>query len=790
MMQNFFSIAFRNISRQKVFTFINITGLAIGFAAAFFILLWIADELSFETFNIKAKNIFRVEEDQFYSGEKYHVTVTPHPSGPVWKEKIPEIKGQTRINRLPRLLFRKDDKVFFENSIVAADSGLFEIFTLPLISGNPESALAAPHSIVLTEKLARKYFGDKDPLGESVTVENKYQFMVTGILKDLPRNTMFTFGAIIPYSFLREIGAISDSWGSNSILTFVLLENGASVESVNKKLTDVVLEFLPETKTKYMLFPLLDIHLHSQFGFGHNKGPITTIYIFSLIAFFIILIACINFINLSTAKASVRAREIGIKKVTGANRSILLVQFVLESLMTVIASMIFALVIMGLTLEAFNNISGKTFELSDIFRFRFLILFLSAGLIAGIAAAVYPAVYLTSFNPVAVLRGETLQGRRSGRLRQILVVVQISLSILIATASVFMYLQLKYLQQKDLGFEKENLICIPMADNMKVKYYSLKRELLSEPLIKGVTASMRNPVMIGSNSGGASWDGKDPEKTVLIGTNAIDYDYLQTMKMALVSGRDFSRDFVADLVRDTTGNFLINEEVARIMDVGDPVGKNFRFMGINGKIIGVMKNFHFKGADQPIEPMAFALGDTNYLRYMLVRLNPDNPTASMKTVEKVWNDIIPEYPLEFSFTSQDYNDLFSVQMRLTGLLRYFTFLAVIIACLGLYGLSSFSAERRTNEIGIRKVVGADALAIVITMSKEFVFLILISLTITLPIGWLVVRNLLKQFAFRIDINGLIFAGIAAGTLLIALITVSFQAYRATRINPAEALMTV
>jgi hypothetical protein len=442
---------------------------------------------------------------------------------------------------------------------------------------------------------------------------------------------------------------------------------------------------------------------------------------------------------------------------------------------------------MGLMLPLFNNISGKSFILSDLLNIKFIISILVVGTITGIIAGFYPALYLASFKPVTVLKGEPITGKGNGKLRQILVIIQFTLSILIAIAAIFMYMQLKHLQDTDLGFDKENLVCIPMAIDMKPKYYSLKEELLKETLIEGVTAARSNPVRIGSNSGGASWEGKDPEKRVLISTNAVDYDYLETMKMQLASGRNFSREYVSDLAKDTTGNFLINEEVVKMMGVDDAVGKSFRFMGLNGRIVGVLKNFHFKGADQPIEPIAFALTSPEYLDFILIRLAPGNIPGALKTAENVWNKTMPEYPFDYFFIDEDYNNLFRSQLRLTGLLKYFTILAVIIACLGLYGLSAYSAERRTNEIGIRKVMGAGTLVILYSMIKEFILLIMISLVIALPAGWIIVTNLLKQFASRIDMDIYMFIFIAAGTLIIALATVIFQAFKASLINPAEAL---
>ncbi len=788
MLRNFFNIAFRNIIKNKVFTLINITGMAVGLAASLLILLWIQDELSYEKFNRYAKNIYRVEEDQFYSGERYHVTVTPFPSGPVWNEKIPEIRQQARVNPwLPRLLFRNGDKVFFEYPVMAADSSFLKMFDFALLRGDPATALNSPHSIILTEALARKYYGSSNPVGKTITLENKLTFTVTGVMKELPRNTMFRFKAMIPFSFLKEAGAYYDGWDSNSIFTFVQLEEGADPKPVNKKLTDVVIEHIPQTTTKYLLFPLLDIHLHQQFGFTETNGPVTAVYIFTLIAVFVLVIACINFINLSTAKASARSKEIGIKKAAGAGQFSMMLQFMLESMLMVLVAMILSILLAGLLINVFNNISGKEFRISDLFQAKFVAGFIITGLIAGFISGIYPAFYMSTIQPVAVLKGVSGSGKGNGRLRQILVVIQFTLSILIGIAAVFMYKQLQYMLDKDLGYDKNNLIAIQMTGHMKSKYYSLKKEFQKENLIQDVTASTWSPVNIGSNSGGAQWEGKDPDRNVLIGTNCIDYDYLKTMKMKLVSGRDFSTDFPADMAHDTTGNFLVNEEVVKTMGIGDPVGKSFRFMGLRGRIVGVMKNFHFKGADQVIEPVAFALTDTSRFNQLLIRLTPGNIPASLKSVEKVWKEVVPDYPLDYTFIDQDYKNLFRTQVRLASLLKYFTILAVIIACLGLYGLASYSAQRRVNEIGIRKVMGADPHMIIYAMSKDFLVLVVISIIIAVPVGWIIVQNLLKQFAYRINISVPVFIVIAAGAVIIALLTISYQAFRATRINPAVAL---
>ena len=794
MIKNTFRIVFRNISRQKGFTLINVTGLAVGLTAALLILMWVMDELSFENFNEHADQIYMVNQDQFYTGERYRVAVTPQPCSPVWKERIPEISETSRFSFLPRMLFRIGNKVFYETQIKAADSGILNIFTFPLLLGDANTALRDPHSIILSQKLSKKYFGDLNPIGKVITLENRNQFTVTAVMKDIPKNSMFNpsqspytgIEAIIPYSYLNQAGMADNSWGNNNILTFILLGNNADIKSINKKLTDIVVEHNPETNAKFFLTPWLDFRLHAQYGFQDGKGEIVKIYIFIAIAIFILLIACINFINLAIAKAASRGIEIGVKKVAGANRLDMVVQFMIESLILVMIALMLALVLVGLLLGIFNSMSGKSFTVSDIFQAKFIAGFFITGLLTGVLAGIYPALYLSSLKPVMVLKGETISGKRTGRLRQILVIVQFSLSIFIALGAIFMYLQLKYMQEKELGFDKENLICIPMSDNMKAKYPTLKKELLKEPLILGVTASQSNPTMIGSNGGGASWKGKDPKQEVLIGQNIIDYDYMSTMKMSLVAGRDFSRDHPGDM-GDTLGNFLVNEEVVKLMGGGDVVGKSFSFMGQRGVIVGVMKNFHFSGAQEPIGPMAFAVSDSKSFSQVLVRIAPGDLPSILKTVEKIWKKVIPDYPPEYGFIDQDYENLYRTEMRMGMLLKYFTFVAIIIACLGLYGLSAYAASRRTREIGIRKVMGAGVFSVIYYLSKDFLILVVISIAVAFPLGWYAVNKMLLEFAYRINLNWLVFGAIGLGALVLAMITVSFQAYKAASVNPAVAL---
>ncbi len=776
----------RILKRNPFILITNVIGLGVGLAASLLILMWVLDELGYDRFHEHADEIYLVAQDQYYTGDRYRVPVTPHPCGPEWKTRIPEIRNMSRWVRQPKSLLRLGEKVFYENSVVAADSTVFSIFSFPLVTGDARSVLNDPHSIVVSEKLARKYFGNENPVGKTLMLENRTPFTVSAVMRDIPENSTVRAEAIIPYSYLKEILPSVSNWGNNEIFTFIQLEKGTDLKAVGKKLTAIILEHNPQTNAKFFPFPLVQMRLHSHWGFGEGKGGILNVIIFITIAIFVLLIACINFINLATAKSETRRKEIGIKKVAGANRRTMIVQFMMESMVVAMISLIVALVLVCLSLGIFNTISGKHFLLHDIFHLKFVAGFIVVGLVTGFLAGIYPALYLSSLKPVLVLKGETISGKRNGSLRKILVVVQFSLSIFIALGAVFMYLQLKFMQEKELGFDKENLVCIPMSGNIKKKYYPFRNELLKEAEIAGVTAASYNPTDIGSNSGGASWDGKDPKQNVLIGINGVDYGYLQTLKMKLVSGRDFSPGFRGDMAKDSTGNFLVNEEVAKLMGGGDVVGKRFDF-GVKGIIVGVMKNFHFEAASQPILPIAFNLTDTTYLGVILVRLAAGNLPASLKTLEKTWHRVIPDYPLDYTFVDRDYDLLYRSEMRMALLLKYFTIVAVIIACLGLYGLSAYSASRRAREIGVRKVMGASVFSVIYDLSKDFLVLVVIAIAIALPLGWYVVGKMLNEFAYRIDMSILVFFTTGLCALVVAMVTVSFQAYKASGVNPAESM---
>ncbi len=745
MIKNFFKIAMRSLLKHRSSTFINIIGLSIGLTASLLIMLWIMHELSYDRFFNEAETLYRVEENQSYGGEIYHVNVTPYPSGPVWKERIPEIVDASRMSYLPRLLFEKGDLKLYESNVRAADSTFFEMFSYPFIFGEPSTALINPHSIVLTEELAEKYFGDENPIGQTLTLERQMEFIVTGVLEKLPDNTTIGFNAIIPFAFLYEIGVAGDSWGNNSIITYVKLAPNVDIDEVGDKLTDIVLEYNTETRTTFMVNPISKLRLHAYFGYAKPVGAVIYIYIFGAIAFFVLLIAVINYVNLSTARSAGRGKEIGIKKVSGAQKKSIVSQFLLESLLQVFIALLLSLIFVGLLLGLFNTTTGKEFAIADIFQPGFILGYIVIVVVTGFGAGLYPALFLSSFRPVDVLKGTKSGASQSSVLRKVLVIIQFTLSVALATSSVLIYTQIGYMRNIDLGYEKENIVRISITENIQSVYYTLKQELTEHPLIMNVSGSMSNPTNMGSNSSGSEWEGKDPDHQVLIGFNGVDFDYVETMGIEMKYGRSFSDEFSSDMYTDTVGNFMINEEVAKVMGKENPVGDWFNFGGVRGTIVGVMKNFYFKPASEVIEPMAFLCSPVEQISHVLIRLNADNPTASISALNEVWARVVPDYPLDYAFISEEVDNLYRTESRMGKLFKYFTILAIILASLGLYGLSSFIAEQRTKEIGVRKVMGATISNVVIRLTREFLLLVVVALFIGLPIAWLYINNWIQDF---------------------------------------------
>jgi predicted permease len=790
MFRNYLITAVRSLIRQKGFSLINILGLAIGLACALLILLWVQDELSYDRFHEHADRLYRVEEDQYYSGEVYHVNVTPYPSGPVWKDEIPEIEDACRYQWPSGMLFTYGEKAFYEGGCVAVDSTFFNLFTYDFLHGNKVSALVQPYSAVLTEEAADKYFGEENPIGKSLRANNKYEFTVTAVLKSLPKNSINQFGILVPFDFLKETGQYQDHWGSNSIRTYIKLYENAVIDSVDSKLTAVVKLHNEETTTDFMAAPFTRIHLHQYWGYGHDPGAIVFVFIFSAIAIFVLLIACINFMNLSTAKSSTRAREIGLRKASGASKRAVIIQFFGESVLLAFISLIFALIIVSSILGVFNNVSGKELDFNSLLTPQFIIAMVLVTLIAGLISGIYPALYLSAFRPIKVLKGDLSAGMKSGWFRKVLVVVQFTLSVFLIIGTVIIYRQLNYMKSKDLGYDKENLFYFQMRGEIKDNYQTIKDAFLRDPQVLGVSSASHQPHQIGSNSGGGDWDGRDPDLSVLIGTNIVDYDFIETMKIGLKDGRSFSREFPGDMAsqEDTSANFMINEVLEEIMEKENAVGERFSMWGMEGRIIGVMKDFNYHSVRTKIEPLMFFLAPIDWLSWMVVRVAPGDLTRTMDNLEDTWNEIMPGYPFDYNFVDDSIDRMYRTEERLGDLLKYFTILAIIIACLGLFGLASFTAEQRTQEIGVRKVMGARVRTVMLLLSKEFSLLVIISCLIAIPTSFLVMKKVfLQNFEYRTDMAWWIFLAASLAALLIAVLTVSYQAARAALTNPADAL---
>ncbi len=796
---SYLKTAWRKMKRQKGYAFINIASLAVGLAGALFIWLWVQDETGYDRFHANALNLFRVEQDQIGGQGTFHVYVTQYPMGPAIQNAIPEIKRSVRYARTAGLLVRNGEKAFFEDQVRAVDPGFLESFTFPLVRGDRASALSSPRSIVLTEEMATKYFGSEDPVGKTLVVNNAHSLAVTGIAKSAPANSTVTFDMLVPFEFLRSLGTKIDAWGTNAIITWIELGDPGAAASVGEKITGFMTdlfydavkdnpEALARAKSRrlpqYMLMPLTDIRLKAVFGFGQAIGTLQSVKSFSVIALLVLLIACINFMNLATARAAGRAKEVGLRKVSGALRGNIVTQFYGESGLVTGLALGVALLTVAVLRPAFNTLAGKEIPFAALFSPPFLLGLLAATVLTAVVAGSYPSLLLSSLRPASVFRAGAAARGRSPLLRRLLVTVQFGLSIILIVMMAVVYRQIDFMRTKALGFDQEKLIYLPLRGETQASYPALKDELLRSPLVPGVTGTSQIPTYISANSWGAEWEGKDPENRVLIGITVADLDYPETLGIAMAAGRSFRREYGTD----QGGAFLVNEEVAKLMglSVQDAVGKPFTFQGIQGPIVGVMKNYHYTPVQNPLEPMA-VIASPSAVRFAIVRLGGGDVPAAMSQVESAWRSVNPQYPFDYRFFDDDYDESYRQYERMGAILRWFSGLAVIVACLGLFGLASFLAEQRRKEIGVRKVLGASSGQVVILLSKEFARWVLLANIVAWPAAYFAVRSWLQKFPYRTGIAPALFVLAGAGALVIALITVSGQAWKTARRNPADSL---
>ena len=783
MIKNYLKVAFRNIRRHKGFSFINIAGLAIGLACCLLITIWVLDELSYDRFHENAANLYRVEEDQHYSGRIFYVYVTPYPLGPALKAEIPEIIDATRVVWTGGVLFKYTDNTYFEDYGRAVDPSFLKMFSYPLIKGDKNTALDSPFSVVLTQDLAEKYFGDEEPIGKVLTLNNKYEFTVTGVLENIPHNTYLQFEFLVPYEIMKISGQTrEEDFGTNSIYTFVQLPDGVPVEQANQKIFGFIRTKNPESRTDLRLMPFTKLHLHEFFGYEKGAGAIQYVYIFSVIAFIVLLIACINFMNLSTARSANRAKEVGLRKVVGAVKGHLIRQFYGESVVYAFIALLFAVGIVTLLLPAFSNLSGKELSWGVAGIETVLIGLLGITIFTGLVAGSYPAMFLSAFQPARVLKGSLWSGSGGARFRRLLVVAQFALSILLIIGTAVVYQQQSFIKNMRLGWDREHLVYIPLRADSRNSYQALKQELIQNPQVLNVTGASQLPTHIGSNSGGAQWEGKDPELQILIGFDSVDFDFVETLKIEMAEGRAFDREHTSDESRA----WLVNEEVAKLMDKDSVIGERFRHVGMEGTIIGVMKNFHYQNLKNKIEPLAIAV-NREALNYMIIRIPPEEVSASLGYIENTWKRVIPTYPFEFRFMDERYDRMYRAEQRIGTLLRYFAALAVFVACLGLFGLASFMAEKRTKEIGIRKVLGASMMQVTRLLCREFFLLVIAANVVAWPAAYFIMKKWLQSYAYRADLGFFVFIGAMLLALLVAILSVGYQAIRAARSNPADSL---
>ncbi len=780
----------RSLTRQKSFVFINITGLAVGIACCLFILLWIQDELSFDTFHLKKADIFRITgwwEKNGWQG----LEATPEPLAPAIKQGIPEILRAARFASHQRLVFRYQEKAFYEDRGIIADPELFEIFSFDFIRGNPETAFLRATDLVLTEALAAKYFPDQDPLGKIILIEG-HLATVTGVIRNPPQNSSLQFDFMNSFEFIKELSGWGTGWGSLNFATFVLLQEKRDLEVIGQKITQIALNNkCPQVESGlyYQLQPLSQIHLDARpyqiswVVLGDSKY----VTLFSLVAVFILLIACVNFMNLSTARSTLRIKEIAMRKTMGASRSRLIRQFLGESLGYALLAGVMAVGLVLILLPLLNRISSKNL-IFDMTRPSLILGTTAVVFLAGLVSGSYPALYLSRFSPAAILsRARRPQGRGGG-FRKTLVVAQFSLSGVLLLSTLVLYQQLHYIHNKGLGLDIDEIVYLPIKENIGTQFQALRSELLASTDVVSVTAHSYNFATSVNRAAGWNWEGRDPdqEDSLDLILSGVDYDFFKTLGIKIAEGRSFSREYSTDPKQA----YMLNRAAVKAMQLKKPVGTGFFWPEREGSIIGVVEDVHFRSLNWEIAPRLYYMLDITHATgggIVLIKFQGTDRQAVLSRLEQIWKKINPMSPFEFSFLDQTYDNLYRREQQTVLIFNLFTALAIGISCLGLFGLALFMTEQRTKEIGIRKVLGASAANIVLLLSRDFVKWVLLANAIAWPLGYYAMFRLLEPFAYRTRISPLLFLLSGSLSLLIAWLTVSVQSWKAAASHPADSL---
>ncbi len=801
MLKNYLKISLRNLQRHKAYSFINVAGLAIGLACFTLIILYVQDEWSYDRYHEDADQVYRLAvEIQANEG----ATRTAQ-SPPIWPTTLlqvyPEVAAAVRL-KPPRQtwMVRYEDRSFSEKQWVFADSSVFDVFDVPLLRGDPKTALNVPFTVVVSEAMVEKYFGGDDPLGKTITIDSQYDFAVTGVFENVPSNSHVHFDFLASFVSMYDpnqlylFNALEGQFPFS--YTYLKLEEGVTQKAFQAKLPGFVEEHVPPrfwppgAEVRAFLQPLSAIHLHSHLENEIEvNGNASVVYIFLAIAVFILLIACVNFMNLATARSASRAKEVGMRKVAGALRGQLMQQFLGESVLLALVALLVAIVLVIFSLSAFGSLAGKTITLADLFAPLFVLMLIGVAVAVGLLAGSYPAFFLSAFRPVAVLKGELRAGGGTW-LRKVLIVFQFGISLILIISTGIVYTQMEYARNNKLGFDKAHVVAVQMTDpNASRHYPAYKDAILQHPKVLDVSAGFSRPGGLIGQATMRPYEASD-DQSLQVQTYFTDFDFVETMDMEIVAGRDFSPEFSTD----STQALVINETAARAFGWHDPheaIGKEVAFTGNNQRplqVIGVVKDFHSQSIREKIAPTIIGFGGQgNQWFFAFVRIAPGDFAGTMATLERTFQDVIPGYVFLYSFLDDDFDRLYKSEVVLGTLLGYFALLTIFIACLGLFGLASFTAEQRTKEIGVRKTLGASVASIVLLLSKEFTKLVLVAFVVAAPLAYFAMDRWLKDFAYHVEISWWIFLIAGSLALAIAWLTVSYQSIRAALTNPVNAL---
>lgn len=796
MLKNYFLASVRSLRKHFSYSTINIVGIGFGLATCMLLYLWISHELSYDRFHTNGSRIYRGSLEYSFGGQVAKTSVSPTALLPAMKKNFAEVENGVRIynpaTRNP-LIVKNGDKIFQEKRFYFADSTLFDVFSFHLLQGNSVKALVEPNSVVLTQSSARKYFGGEDVIGKTLTINNTAEYKVTGLIEDCPSNSMIQFDFLASMSSREE--SKNQIWWSANYQTFVLVNANTDIKQLQAKTNAIVKKALADELTSpgdyvvYNFTPFTDIYLKSNTDEPEVVGSIQYVYVFSAIALLVLVIACINYVNLATAKAADRAKEVGIRKVAGAIRSQLFSQFISESLIVTFAGICIAFLLSTLALPLFNSLTGKNFAVADLFSIKFLLLSIGVWVVIALLAGAYPAIAITSFKPVSVLKGNFKNSGKGLWLRQALVVFQFSVSIILMIGTAVILKQIDYIQNKKLGYNKDNVIVIPLDKKSRELYPQLKTEFERSGVVASMGRANESPTKI--NGGYSIKSSGSAGRGIIVKAMPIDKDFVSTLNMNMIAGRNFSEADFQRALKDTIPSLIVNQSTVKELGLSleNAVGAKTDFQGRQAVITGVVEDFHFSSLHEKIGPLLMFTATEDWeLPNTFVRLNSEDVTSALKQLKSVGSTVLSHRPFEYEFLDQKYQMMYDKEQRMGRVTTVFAILAIAIACLGLFGLVAFAAAQRTKEIGIRKVLGASSIGIVGLITQNYMKLVLIAILIGIPAAWWLMENLwLGSFAYRVSVGAgpLIIASIAC--IAIAFATASFQAVKAALVNPSKTL---